>query len=98
MNLPEWFQYMTTRNVWLFAHMLGGGLAGGLGDLLDLAKWLTLLIVFAAAVLWELSELALNDSNIINTYGPINSMRHFFFDSLGDILGAVICCALVIYL
>jgi hypothetical protein len=93
MKLPEWLQLMTTKNSYFGYHVLGGGIGGVILHLLGSTNLLTLIIVLLIALWWESCEYITTD--IMKVYG---SKRNWFFDSLGDVLGALINCALVIFL
>jgi hypothetical protein len=90
-KLPTWLQSMTIHNTYLCFHMLGGGIGGAIGNLVGLAPWVTLSLAFIAAILWEIYEYV--TTNNVKVYG---SLQNWFFDSLGDVLGATIICALVV--
>jgi len=90
MKIPQWLQYMVTMNSGITAHILFGAVAGKIG-LMFLNKSSILIIVVVCALLWEVYEW--RKSYIVETYG---SYRRAILDSIGDILGTIIFCLIVI--
>jgi len=78
------------NNYWLWFHIMAGGAFAKLLNLF-LSDFWSIVILSAVAILWEIYELLTSDIQII--YG---SYKHFFLDSLGDILGAVIMGIIVV--
>lgn len=94
------FQWMTTENKWLWAHLL---LAAFLANILQMGFIATiaggpltepniLLTVFATAVVWEFIEFKWVD--VVGTYG---TFERFFADAVGDVLGGLAAAAMVVF-
>ena len=73
-------------NVWAWFHILGGAVGAKI-FLLYLDKWNALLLVFAITILWEVFEFIKDGgkAGMIRIYG---SLERWFYDSLGDVIGA----------
>lgn len=85
---------MMNDGIWI--HMIGGGVLGKIIHRYLPAKY-TILVVLAIAITWEFIELYLETPNkaaILTIYG---SVERYIYDSIGDILGAVIIAALCIF-
>ena len=72
------------KNTWLWFHILGGGVLTKI-FLIWFTGQVTVLLVLAIAVLWEVFEFIKDDVNKI--YG---SRKRFYLDAIQDIAGAVI--------
>ncbi len=78
-------------NKWLWFHMLGGGIIARI--LLGLTTPVTaLIVVLLIAIAWEVLEFVTR--NVEDIYG---SKSRFFMDAAGDISGAAVMAALVIF-
>jgi nitrogen fixation-related uncharacterized protein len=82
---------MIFNNRWLFVHMLGGVIAGKVALMIHMPALIAIGVVLLVALLWEVYEWRIEDQEAI--YG---SKLNASFDALGDILGAVICCIVVV--
>ncbi len=84
-------RYAFLENRWVWFHILAGAF---------LARCFLTLVqtdqvvgyVFLAAVTWELLEVAL--TNVEARYG---SLKRFFLDAVGDVMGAVIAAVIVVF-
>ena len=82
------------QNVWLWAHLVGGALiALALLKIWSLSTGNILLMVLGIAVAWEIAEAVFTDIDKI--YG---SMLFFLYDAIGDVCGALLCAALLLWL
>jgi hypothetical protein len=83
-------------NYWLWFHILIGGLIAKILNIW-LSDWLSILIVLMVAIVWEIMfeywiEYKHDKKTIEQIYG---NMERYIYDSVGDILGAVICGIIV---
>ena len=76
-------------NSWCWFHILAGGL---------IAKFCGFWTVVVLAFGWEIIEFFLESGgsleNCKKTYG---SVERWVYDSIGDIIGAIICAAIVVF-
>jgi hypothetical protein len=91
--LPEWLQNATIKNQYLFCHMIGGGLLGLAGKLLKCQPLTVIVLVFLAAVLWEIFM----DWIGRKWYSLDREQKKVLLaDSAGDIIGAAIICIITV--
>ena len=76
-------------NSWAWFHILAGGL---------LAKFFGFWVVVILAFGWELVEFFLESGGSLDkckkTYG---SVERWVYDCVGDIIGAIVCAAIVVF-
>lgn len=87
------FGFMMNDGIWI--HMIGGGILAKVFNVYFLPST-SILIILGIAILWEFIEAYIETPNknaIINIYG---SIERYVYDSIGDILGAVIIAMLVV--
>ena len=90
-KLLNWgFKY----NVWIWFHIMAGGFFAKLG-LIWFDRWDSLLIVSVCAICWEYVEFFVDGGidGMIRIYG---SLEKWFYDSLGDVVGAVLMALVVV--
>ena len=82
-------------NVWAFFHIFFGGLGAKLFNIY-LDKWETMILVFIITILWEVYEFIKHGgkAGMIKIYG---SLIRWFYDSLGDVVGANLMALVVVY-
>ena len=85
----KFLKEMTVGNVWLWFHILGAGILAKIG-IIFLPALITVLIIFAIAIIWEIIELYVQGTKV---YG---NTKIWFADSLGDVLGAVLMALVVV--
>ena len=85
----EFLKEMTVGNVWLWFHILGAGVLAKIG-IIFFPALITVLIIFAIAIIWEIIELYVQGTGI---YG---NTKIWLADSLGDVLGAVLMAIIVV--
>lgn len=88
--LSDFYQYGIRMNVWLWFHILIGGILTRIFNIV-LSDSDSVLATFIVAILWEVYESRKDD--IVAVYG---SWSRFFYDAAGDVLGAVICGIVVV--
>ncbi len=84
------------KNEGLWMHLLGGGLLAKL-FIQALSSVETTFIILILAIVWEIFEAYLetpNEQAMINVYG---SVRRYWYDTVGDIIGTVAIAALVVF-
>lgn len=87
------FGFMMNDGIWM--HMIGGGILAKVFNVYFLPLT-SILLVLGVAILWEFIEAYIetpNKSQIIKIYG---SIERYVYDSMGDILGAVIISILIV--
>jgi len=77
-------------NYWIWFHILAGGILAKLINIF-LNNWLSVLIVSIIAIIWEIYEYFKDD--VVKIYG---SIERFWYDAIGDVLGAIACAILVV--
>ena len=87
-------KYGFCQNSWVWFHILGGGVLARI-----LSIWLpsdlSLIIVIGVALLWEGIEFVFETKGDPTTvYG---SWGRWMWDSLGDIMGTIICALLILF-
>lgn len=85
------FDKALLQNQWLWFHMTGGAVYAKIGQGLKMKKTTTIVSLLAICLAWEAFEYATDD--VSKTYG---SKTNFAYDSLGDILGAMVMAGVVI--
>ena len=91
-KLLEWgFQ----QNVWIFFHLIAGGVGANIAKRF-MGKWQSVLAVFSLAFSWEVFEFFYDGrvQGMIEIYG---SMERWFYDSLFDVVGAMIVALLCLF-
>lgn len=83
---------MTVNNSWLWLHILGAGIVARLLLCFRIDKRIIITLVAAGAIIWEIAETLTGDMAAV--YGTYS---RWIADSIGDILGALICAIIVIY-
>ena len=74
--------------------MAGGGLLGWIVDRF-FSQPETMIILLVVTVLWEVFEfVSKGKAEIIKIYG---SLERWFYDSLGDVVGAMFIVLLIVY-
>ena len=91
MKTPEWFYFAFNGNTWLWFHMLAGGIGAKVGQAIGFEDYFIMLVVLGAALLWEVMEKLIGDKKPV-----YKTRKRWFFDTLGDIVGAVAIAGLVI--
>lgn len=94
------WHYAIKTNVWLWFHILAGGLLAKVMFVTGASEQGALSIVLFAALLWEVIEFFVNFlSSKPSRYGndQVTPFQHFFMDSVGDVFGAVIMAAIVLF-
>lgn len=89
------FKWGFFGNYWIWFHMLGGGILANI--IRRYVKPLyTSITILNITLIWEVYEFIEGGgrAGMIETYG---SMLRWFYDSLGDVVGAMIVALLVIF-
>ena len=92
MKVPEWFYFAFNGNTWLWFHMVAGGISAKIAKAIGFEDYLTILGVLVAALLWEKIEHFIENQLLV-----YKSTKRWFFDTLGDIVGAVAIAGLVVF-
>ena len=101
MNLLDpWYKKLLywgfCSNYWGWFHTIAGGLIGKIVNIWLADLW-SILVVFAGAFIWEFIEFFIECGGswkeVIKIYG---SKERWLYDSLGDIILAVLCSILVV--
>jgi len=81
-------------NVWIWFHMLFGGIGARIG-IEFLSVTYTLLVVLTLALIWEVIEFIVDGGTegMIKIYG---SVERWEYDSLGDVLGTMAIAVLAV--
>jgi len=90
-KIREFFSYGIMTNVWLWFHMLFGGLFAFFCKKTEVDCWLSLIALLGITILWEVFEYFSDDVEQI--YG---SFKNFMYDAIGDIGGAVLIAILIL--
>ncbi|NOY60446.1 MAG: hypothetical protein GXO75_16160 [Calditrichaeota bacterium] len=88
--MKTFFKYAFLQNRWLWFHILAGGALAKISLQYLLARD-AVAVVVALAIFWEIMESLRPD--IEKIYG---SYLRFFYDAVGDIVGAVAMALIVI--
>jgi hypothetical protein len=74
------------HNTWAWFHILGGGVGAKIA-LIWLDASMALLVIFLITIAWEVFEFIVDggEQGMIDIYG---SLERWFYDSLGDVVGA----------
>lgn len=82
------------RNQWLFAHVMAGGIFAKVAPSLSEGMEPSTVIGFVllGSIIWEIIEGMATD--IDHKYGD---RKLFFLDAFGDVIGAVIMAAIVVF-
>lgn len=96
----KFWLYAVRNNVHLKTHLLGGAAIAAFAHVW-LGEQHSLLVVFAAAILWEFIEylpfLLFGDTGPYGDPGNgVTPREHFFMDAVGDVIGAMTMAALVL--
>jgi hypothetical protein len=92
--IEKLFMWGFMQNAWAWFHILFGGLGARLFSyFMDDTN--ALLLLFAVAVLWEVIEFLAGGGKqgMIDVYG---TLERWFYDSLGDVIGAVLMAIIVL--
>mgnify|MGYP006433799215 CR=1 FL=1 len=94
--LSKFLDWGLNGNVWIWFHMLFGGIGARIGEYIGLENIYTIITIFLLAIIWEVIEFIWDGGKegMIKIYG---SLEHWFYDSLGDVVGAMWIALLVIY-
>lgn len=87
--LFDFIEWGFCRNVWVWAHGLGGLFAGLIGVSIGLDPWLVFCLTMIGAILWEIWQWWKCKWKV--------DLR-FFYDSLGDIILAGINCLAIVWI
>lgn len=95
--LKDFLRFGLCGNYWIWFHILVAGLMARIG-LLVFTPAQSFVIVALIAIIWEFIEFFVECKGewqtVLIIYG---SKRRWFCDSLGDVLGAIACAALVVF-
>jgi len=92
--MKDFIEFAIPQNRWFAVHIIGGGVIAKLFKAHHETFLFTLVCVVALAFLWELYELyTLRGDRLKAVYG---SEKRWFWDSIGDIAGAIVGALLVI--
>jgi hypothetical protein len=84
--------FSVNRNVWLWFHILGGGVgAKFFHTAMKMTEQQAIASVFVLAVVWEVYEYLKDDVSAI--YG---SKKAFFVDAVQDVFGALLMAIVVV--
>ena len=83
-------------NCWAWFHMLFGGIGARISLALGFSKLETVIIVLVLALGWEVIEFYWDGgkAGMIKIY---KTLERWFYDSLGDVVGAMVIALLVTY-
>ncbi|MFA4990572.1 MAG: hypothetical protein WC579_01510 [Candidatus Paceibacterota bacterium] len=90
-KIKEFFNYGIMENLWLWFHMLVGGLFALFCEKIGISFYPIIIIVLFMSILWEIFEYITDDVEKI--YG---SLKRFIYDAIGDIIGSLIIALLVL--
>ena len=79
LELKYLFKRAFLKNQWLWFHCIAGAILG---------HFFGIYLVAALALFWEYLEFVFNRRDLEKIYG---SKKDFFYDAIGDVLGAVLC-------
>lgn len=86
----EILQFMFWRNYYVSFHIICGGIGARIfKEVLTPVE--AIILIFGITILWEVIEYYLEG---ISTYG---TTKRWLLDCAGDIVGAIICAALVLF-
>jgi len=90
----KFFKWGFNQNWAIWFHM-GAGAVGAKIAMNYFSNWNSLLVISLLAVLWELVEFECDGgiNGMIKIYG---SLERWFYDSLGDIIGAMLMAYVVV--
>jgi hypothetical protein len=93
--LRKFLEWGLNGNVWIWFHMLFGGIGARVGEALGYSDLKTLIIIFLCAVGWEVVEFIIDGGieGMIKIYG---SLERWAYDCAGDVLGALIMALMVV--
>lgn len=94
------FKYAVQINLGLKWHILGGGVFAALAHIW-LAEPNAMLVVFIAAIVWEIGEFIMNllvyeFEDYGNLAEKVSPRQHFFIDAFADVVFAMINAAIVL--
>ena len=94
-NNTKFIKWGFNQNWAIWFHMLGGGVGAWIGKHF-FSDWVTLSIIIFLAVVWEGIEFIADGGieGMIKIYGTLEKWE---YDSLGDVVGALIIASLVIF-
>lgn len=99
----KFVMYSFCENQWLWFHIFACALGTKL-FLLYFTKLITFSLVFAITIIWEVIEFKLEiytSNNVCNKHinwlrTPYRSKQRWVYDTIGDVVGALIICLIVI--
>jgi len=94
--LLKFLEYGLNGNVFVWFHMLFGGIGAKIADAIGYSCIKTMIIILGLAIGWEVIEF-LWDGGIKGMIKIYGSLERWIYDCLGDIIMAVIIAWLVIY-
>ncbi|MBT4147481.1 MAG: hypothetical protein HOE45_11525 [Gammaproteobacteria bacterium] len=90
----KFFKWGLFGNTWAWFHIAGGAVGAKIAQcFLDEAN--TLLVMFGLVILWEVFEFIL-DGGIEGMKKIYGSLERWFYDSLGDVVGAMLMAIVVV--
>lgn len=94
-NWRDWkfFKWGFFGNTWIWFHMLGGGV-GAFILLPFMAALKILLTMLVITLLWEVYEF-IKEGGFAGVKKVYGSVERWFYDSLGDVIGAMLISLLV---
>ena len=92
--LHKFLEYGLNGNVWIWFHIMAGGFFAKIA-LIWFDKTETMVIILVSAILWEVIEYYWDGKaeGMVDIYG---SIERWFYDSLGDVIGAVLMAIIVL--
>ncbi len=96
LHKSKFIRYGFLMNEGIWAHMIGAGIIANIIQRYISAS-ITVLIVFCIAVLWECIEAYLETPNKTEILHVYKSKEQYIYDSIADIIGAVIIAVLVVF-
>jgi len=87
----KFVKFALCGNVWIWFHILAAAFGTRL-FLLKFSQKVTMLIVSAIVLLWEVFEVVVG-GDLAQTYG---SLERYFYDTAGDIIGAMVVSVIII--
>lgn len=92
----KWYEKLLkwgfNSNYWVWFHILVGGILAKI-SVSFVSPLLTVAEVIVIAMVWEVYEYNRDKDRLEEIYG---SVEKFVYDSIGDIVGAVLCAVLVV--
>jgi len=94
-NMIKFIKTAFCSNYWIWFHILAGGLIAKLLFVFTtFTKVDIIVVVLGMALIWESIEYFIElNTNVEKVYG---SKEHWIYDTIGDVLGALMCTLIVI--